>query len=191
MATTETDRPAAVQGEVRMLIDGELVEASSGKTFDNINPATEEVLGRGRRRVGARTCSAPSPRPAARSTRPTGRRTTRSASAASQQLQEAIESEQEELRAELVAEVGCPIALTYGPQLDAPLERRASSGRPSTSTSSSGSASSPTAHAFGGNCRAHGRERKPPASSAPSCRGTTRSRCRRRSSARRSPPATR
>ena len=45
MATTETDRPAAVQGEVRMLIDGELVEASSGKTFDNINPATEEVLG--------------------------------------------------------------------------------------------------------------------------------------------------
>jgi hypothetical protein len=28
MATTETDRPAAVQGEVRMLIDGKLVEAS-------------------------------------------------------------------------------------------------------------------------------------------------------------------
>ena len=32
-------------GEVRMLIDGELVEAESGKRFDNINPATEEVLG--------------------------------------------------------------------------------------------------------------------------------------------------
>ena len=32
-------------GEVRMLIDGELVEATSGKRFDNINPATEEVLG--------------------------------------------------------------------------------------------------------------------------------------------------
>ena len=32
-------------GEVRMLIDGELVEAASGKRFDNINPATEEVLG--------------------------------------------------------------------------------------------------------------------------------------------------
>jgi aldehyde dehydrogenase (NAD+) len=45
MATTETDRPAAVQGEVRMLIDGELVEAASGKRFDNVNPATEEVLG--------------------------------------------------------------------------------------------------------------------------------------------------
>ena len=37
------------------------------------------------------------------------------------QLQAAIESEQEELRAELVAEVGCPVLLTYGPQLDAPL----------------------------------------------------------------------
>jgi aldehyde dehydrogenase (NAD+) len=33
-------------GEVRMLIDGELVEAMSGKRFANINPATEEVLPR-------------------------------------------------------------------------------------------------------------------------------------------------
>ena len=32
-------------GEVRMLIDGELVEAASGKRFENVNPATEEVLG--------------------------------------------------------------------------------------------------------------------------------------------------
>ncbi|MFI5043013.1 MAG: aldehyde dehydrogenase family protein, partial [Acidimicrobiales bacterium] len=31
--------------EVRMLIGGELVEAESGKRFDNVNPATEEVLG--------------------------------------------------------------------------------------------------------------------------------------------------
>lgn len=30
----------------RMLIDGELVLADSGKTFDNVNPATEEVVGR-------------------------------------------------------------------------------------------------------------------------------------------------
>ena len=37
------------------------------------------------------------------------------------QLQAAIECEVEELRAELVAEVGCPLLLTYGPQLDAPL----------------------------------------------------------------------
>src|SRR6266852_3598974 len=34
---------SAPQGEARMLIDGELVDASNGATFDNINPATEEV----------------------------------------------------------------------------------------------------------------------------------------------------
>ena len=33
-----------------MLIDGKLVEAKSGKPFDNVNPATEEVLGPGGRR---------------------------------------------------------------------------------------------------------------------------------------------
>ena len=40
-----TSEITAVQGEVRMLIDGRLVEAKSGQVFDNINPATEEVLG--------------------------------------------------------------------------------------------------------------------------------------------------
>lgn len=34
-----------VRGEERMLIDGELVMSSSGGTFGNVNPATEEVLG--------------------------------------------------------------------------------------------------------------------------------------------------
>ena len=29
----------------RLLIDGELVSGTGGKTFDNLNPATEEVLG--------------------------------------------------------------------------------------------------------------------------------------------------
>jgi acyl-CoA reductase-like NAD-dependent aldehyde dehydrogenase len=28
-----------------MLIDGKLVDTDSGSTFDNVNPATEEVLG--------------------------------------------------------------------------------------------------------------------------------------------------
>src|SRR5580692_10176204 len=31
--------------EPRQLIDGKLVESSTGATFDNVNPATEEVLG--------------------------------------------------------------------------------------------------------------------------------------------------
>ena len=55
----------------RLLIDGEWVEAASGKTFETLNPATEESLGsvahgaaedieprRGAPRVGASTTSA-------------------------------------------------------------------------------------------------------------------------------------
>src|SRR5690349_16973593 len=119
MATTETDRPTA-QGEVRMLIDGELVEASSGKTFDNINPATEEVLG------PVADASAEDMQRAIAAARRAFDETDWSTNHAFRkqclvQLHEAIVSEQEELRHELVAEVGCPIALTYGPQLDAPL----------------------------------------------------------------------
>jgi acyl-CoA reductase-like NAD-dependent aldehyde dehydrogenase len=38
------------------------------------------------------------------------------------QLQEAIENDREELREELILEVGCPRSLTQGPQLDAPLQ---------------------------------------------------------------------
>ena len=58
-----------------MLIGGDLVEAASGKTFDNINPATEEVLGP----VADASAEDMQPRdhapPAPPSTRPTGRRT--------------------------------------------------------------------------------------------------------------------
>ncbi|MHC4934257.1 MAG: aldehyde dehydrogenase family protein, partial [Planctomycetota bacterium] len=35
----------ALAPETRNLIDGERVEASNGGTFDNVNPATEDVLG--------------------------------------------------------------------------------------------------------------------------------------------------
>ena len=36
---------AGVTGERRMLIDGQLVDAEGGRTFDNVNPATEDVVG--------------------------------------------------------------------------------------------------------------------------------------------------
>src|SRR4029077_10760469 len=39
-----------------------------------------------------------------------------------EQLQEALESEREELREELIEEVGCPRMTTQGPQLDGPLD---------------------------------------------------------------------
>src|SRR3954468_20109820 len=120
MATIETDRPGTVHGEVRMLIDGELVEASSGKRFENVNPATEEVLGE------VADAGAEDMQRAITAARRAFDETDWSTNHAFrkrclEQLQAAIESEQEELRHELVAEVGCPIALTYGPQLDAPL----------------------------------------------------------------------
>ena len=50
----------------KMLIDGEWVEAASGKTFDSINPATEEVLA-DVAHGGPRTSTAPYAPPARRS----------------------------------------------------------------------------------------------------------------------------
>ena len=103
-----------------MLIDGQLVEAERGETFDVVNPATEESLGRvadGTAGDMARAVAA------ARHAFDTTNWGTDHAfrKECLTQLQAAIESEREEFRNELVAEAGSPILLTYGPQLDAPL----------------------------------------------------------------------
>jgi len=108
-------------GEVRMLIDGQLVDADSGKRFDNVNPATEEVLGQ------VADASAAEMGRAIAAARRAFDETDWSTNHALrkrclEQLQEALEAEREELREELIAEVGAPRMLTYGPQLDAPLE---------------------------------------------------------------------
>jgi aldehyde dehydrogenase (NAD+) len=104
-----------------MLIDGKLVEAESGAAFDNVNPATEQVLGwvtdAGAVDMDRAVAAA---RNAFDNTDWSTNRELRKRCL--QQLQDAIEAEREELRAELVAEVGTPIALTYGAQLDGPLE---------------------------------------------------------------------
>jgi aldehyde dehydrogenase (NAD+) len=107
-------------GEVRMLIDGELAEAGSGKRFANVNPATEEVLGEVTdadatdmtRAIGA----------ARRAFDDTDWSTNRALrKRCLQQLQGALVSEQEQLRQELVEEAGTPVMMTYGAQLDWPL----------------------------------------------------------------------
>ena len=107
-------------GETRMLIDGVLVDAQGGRTFDNVNPATEEVLGKvadGSAADMQRAVDA-----ARRAFDTTQWSTDRSfRHRCILQLQSALEAEKEELRSELVAEVGTPVALTFGPQLDAPL----------------------------------------------------------------------
>jgi hypothetical protein len=40
------DDVMVINPEASMLIDGKLVEAETGTTFENVNPATETVLGR-------------------------------------------------------------------------------------------------------------------------------------------------
>ena len=110
----------AIQGETRLLIDGKLVESGSGRTFQNINPATEEVLGdvadAGPEDMDTAIAAA---RRAFDETDWSTNHKFRQQCLL--QLQDALEAEKEELRAELVAEVGCPVLITYGPQLDAPL----------------------------------------------------------------------
>jgi aldehyde dehydrogenase (NAD+) len=117
---TTSDSATAVAGEQRMQIDGKLVEAKSGKVFDNINPATEEVLGQvadaGHEDMDDAIAAA------RRAFDHSGWATDKELrQRCLRQLQTALEEEQELLRAELVAEVGAPVLLTYGPQLDAPL----------------------------------------------------------------------
>ena len=109
-----------MSGEQRMLIDGELVEAEGGALFDNVNPATEEVLGQVADGTAADMERAVAAARRAFDTTDWGT-DHKGRQASIRQLQTAIEGEQEELRAELIAEVGAPLLSTFGPQLDAPL----------------------------------------------------------------------
>lgn len=108
-------------GEARMLIDGELVEALSGKRFVNVNPATEEVLGEVANADATDMAHAiAGARRAFDSTDWSTNKELRKRCL--QQLQDALVSEREELRQELIGETGTPLMMTYGAQLDWPLE---------------------------------------------------------------------
>ena len=108
----------AQTGEGRLLIDGKLVD--TGKMFENVNPYTERAIGPVSDATAADMHVAIE---AARRAFDTTDWATDHAfrKACLLQLQAALEREREELRAELVSEVGCPVLITYGPQLDAPL----------------------------------------------------------------------
>jgi len=121
---TETNvdlgRQAAARAESRMLVDGELVAAASGEEFENVSPATGLALGRAAaaqphdmdRAIGAA-------RKAFDETDWSTNRALRKRCL--EQLQSAIEANKEDLRAELIAEVGCPVMTTQSAQLDWPL----------------------------------------------------------------------
>src|SRR5438067_5962962 len=115
-----TDAPA-LHPEHRMLIDGDLVEADSGATFENVNPATEEVLG-----TVADASKAEIQRAIAAARRAFDETDWSTNHALRkrclEQMQEALEAEREELREQVILEVGCPRMTTQGPQLDGPLD---------------------------------------------------------------------
>src|SRR4051794_8932346 len=98
--------------EARMLIDGKLVDAEGGRTYDNINPTTETVIGPVADATPADMGLAIS---AARRAFDTTDWSTNRAlrKTCLQQLKDALEKHKEELRPQIVAEVGTPIALTY------------------------------------------------------------------------------
>lgn len=107
---------ATVWGEERMLIGGKLVEASDGALFANVNPTTEQVIG------GVAEGSATDMDAAIGAARIAFDDTDWSTDAAFRlrclrQLQEGLLRHTDELRDTLVAEVGCPVILTHGPQL--------------------------------------------------------------------------
>jgi aldehyde dehydrogenase (NAD+) len=103
------------------LIGGKLVPATDGGTFENVNPATEEV-------IGVTADCGPAEMDAAISA---ARRAFDETSWATdhafrvrclRQLQDALTKNADELRATLVAEIGTPVLLTHGPQLGTPIE---------------------------------------------------------------------
>jgi aldehyde dehydrogenase (NAD+) len=107
--------------EERLLIDGTLVAASGGGTFENVNPATEEVIGVAADGSGADMDAAIG------AARRAFDQTTWSTDHAFRvkclrQLHTALAKHAEDLRPTTVAEVGCPVSLTYGAQLDSPVE---------------------------------------------------------------------
>src|SRR5436305_6767760 len=106
-----TGTVTSVQGEPRMLIDGDLVDAANGSTFDNVNPADEEVLG---------VCADGSADDMRRAIAAARRAFDETAWATDhkfrrrclEQLQAAMDKHREELRQMVVAEVGTPALTT-------------------------------------------------------------------------------
>src|SRR3954471_5963317 len=107
--------------ESRMLVDGKLVPASGGRTYENVNPATKKVIG-----VTA-DASADDIRAAIAAARRAFDETSWSTdpafrATAIRQLATAMEEDKEVMRRVLVEEAGCPVMLTDVIQLDQPLK---------------------------------------------------------------------
>ncbi|HEV3264683.1 MAG TPA: aldehyde dehydrogenase family protein [Acidimicrobiales bacterium] len=116
-----TDTSTSLWREERMFVGGSLIEAADGARFDNVNPVTEEIIGTVADGSHAEMDAAIGAARAAFD------ETTWSTDAALRlrclrQVHEGLLRHAEELRGTLVAEVGCPVLLTYGPQLASPID---------------------------------------------------------------------
>lgn len=107
--------------ESLLLIDGKLVPATDGATFDNVNPATGQVIG------VAPDASVQDIDASIAAARRAFDETDWSTNVelrvrCIRQLRDAFVENADEIRRLTVAEVGCPVSLTHGPQLDIPVE---------------------------------------------------------------------
>jgi aldehyde dehydrogenase (NAD+) len=114
-------RPVDTTHDELMLIDGQLVDTASGARFDNVNPATEEVIGQV---ADGTTADAERAIAAARTAFDTTDWSTNGALRARvlMQLQDALEGERELYRQELIDETGMPRTLVRLAHLDPTLE---------------------------------------------------------------------
>jgi aldehyde dehydrogenase (NAD+) len=107
--------------EDRLLVDGELVLAEHGATYETIAPATEEVLG-----VAADASVADADRAITAARRAfdttSWSRDHEFRARCLRQLHQALLDNAEQLREILVHEVGAPVGSTYGPQLGGPTD---------------------------------------------------------------------
>lgn len=112
-----SDTAVTVKGESRLLIDGDLRDARSGRAFPNIDPTTEQE-------IGETTDAGPEDMEAAiAAARQAFDETSWSEDPAFrrrclEQLHQALLEASEDLRQVLVAEAGCPVLLTHMIQLD-------------------------------------------------------------------------
>jgi len=116
-----SDLTGFIEGLDLNLIDGKLVPSTGGATFETLNPATEEVLGRAADGTAEDMDAAIG---AARAAFDEGSWANDVAFRATclRQLRDALQAQGEEFRALTTAEVGAPGFLTSGPQFDIPVE---------------------------------------------------------------------
>ena len=110
----------AFNPETRLYIDGQLRMSATGKTVDNLNPATEEVLG------VCTDAGAQDMEEAIAAARRAFDTTDWSTNhdfrqRCLMQLHAALQEEKEDIRAELIAEVGSTVGMTYIAQMEWPL----------------------------------------------------------------------